>query len=122
MFKPFGAFLLVLFMYSQVYNTSVWVNYQINVEQITNEFCENTEKPDLNCHGTCHLKKQLIQTDDSTPTEPEQSLYINEIQLFSSNEATDILNLQNIFVAHQTKFQENYSFLEGFGIFHPPKA
>ena len=122
MIKPFGIFLLSLFMYSQVYNTSVWMNYEMNIKQITNEFCENTEKPELNCLGTCHLKKQLIQTDDSNPTESEQSLYVNEIQLFSSNEAKGVLNPQDIFVAHQTLCEENYSFIEGLGIFHPPKA
>jgi len=122
MLKPFGVFLLSLFMFSQVYNTSVWINYEMNIDEITDLFCENTDKPELNCHGTCHLKKQLIQTDNSVPLESELSLYINEIQLFSSHTVTEISKPRNTSVTHQTHFEDGYSFLQGLNIFHPPKV
>ena len=123
MFRPVGIFLLSLFMYSQVYNTSVWVNYELNIDEITEAFCVNTDKPELNCHGTCHLKKQLIQADESNPQEPQHSLYLNEIQLFpSNNELAEISEPRNIFITHQTAFVNGYSFLSGLGVFHPPKA
>ena len=109
-------------MFSQVYNTSVWVNYEMNIDEITDLFCENTDKPELNCHGTCHLKKQLIQTDNSIPLESELSLYINEIQLFSAREFIRIAKPQNSIAVHLTFFEENYSFSQGLGIFHPPKS
>jgi hypothetical protein len=32
MFKPFGIFLLSLFLFSQVYNTAVWVNYELSTD------------------------------------------------------------------------------------------
>ena len=122
MFRPVGIFLLSLFMYSQVYNTSVWVNYELNIDEITEAFCVNTDKPELNCHGTCHLKKQLIQADESNPQEPQHSLYLNEIQLFSSQSGTEILEPRNTSVTHQTNFEDGYSFFQGLDVFHPPKA
>ena len=122
MFRPVGIFLLSLFMYSQVYNTSVWVNYELNIDEITEAFCINTDKPELNCHGTCHLKKQLIQSDESNPQEPQHALYLNEIQLFSSHTVTEISEPRNTSVTHQTNFEDGYSFLQGLDVFHPPKA
>ena len=109
-------------MYSQVYNTSVWVNYELNIEEITEAFCVNTDKPELNCHGTCHLKKQLIQSDESNPQEPQHALYLNEIQLFSSQCGTEISEPRNNSVTHQTNFENGYTFLPGLDVFHPPRA
>ena len=120
--KPIGIFLLSLFLYSQVYNTSVWINYELNIEEITDAFCVNTEKPELNCLGTCHLKKQLIQTDNNTPLESEVSFYFNEIQLFSDN---DFIKIEKPIISsssHLTIFEDYYSTFSGLDIFHPPKA
>lgn len=92
------------------------------MEEITDAFCINKDKPEMHCNGTCHLKKQLIQTDNSTPLESEQSLYINEIQLFSSRDIIKITVPERTKTLHHTFFEESYSFLQGLDIFHPPKA
>ena len=122
MLKPVGIFLLSLFLYSQVYNTSVWVNYELNIEEITEAFCINTEKPELNCHGTCHLKKQLIQTDNSIPLESENTFYFNEIQLFSGNDFIQIIKPVINVSSHLTKLEDHHSTFSGLDVFHPPKA
>lgn len=122
MFKPFGIFLLSLFLFSQVYNTSVWLHYQLNVDKITDLFCENTDKPEMNCHGTCHLKKQIIQTDQKIPIETETVFYLNEIQLYSNQDRTEILIPNSADVKHLTLFTSSYTFLEENQIFHPPKV
>ena len=122
MFKPFGIFLLSLFMFTQVHNTVVWVNYEMNMEEITNLFCENTDKPEMNCHGTCHLKKQIISTDNQNPVESNTQLYINEIQLFSSSSEQDSFEIKEEQVIHKSFVENNYSYLSGKGLFHPPKA
>ncbi len=117
-----GYLLLSLFIYSQVYNTSVWVHYELNIEEITNKFCENIEKPELNCHGSCHLKKQLIQTNEPNPAEQETIFYVHEIQLFSSTELDYQTINPNSSIHHKTLFKLGYSFLTGFDIFHPPQS
>jgi len=122
MVKPIGIFLLSLFLYSQVYNTSVWVNYELNIDEITEAFCINTDKPELNCHGTCHLKKQLIQTDNKIPSESETSFYFNEIQLFSGFDFIKINQPLMNTSSHLTQFEDFYSSFSGLDIFHPPQA
>lgn len=122
MFKPFGIFLLSLFMFTQVYNTAMWVNYEFNTEIITDLFCENTDKPEMNCHGVCHLKKQVINTEQDSPVESNQQFYINEIQLFSSNEEITLSKVSEEIVSH-TFYENNlYSFLTGNSLFHPPQV
>lgn len=122
MFKPFGIFLLSLFMFTQVYNTAMWVNYELNTEIITDLFCENTDKPEMNCHGVCHLKKQVINTEQDSPVESNQQFYLNEIQLFSSNEEITLSKVSEEIVSH-TFYENNlYSFLTANSLFHPPQV
>ncbi len=35
------------------------MHFYANQDQIEAAFCENIDQPELNCHGQCHLKKQL---------------------------------------------------------------
>lgn len=37
------------------------VDFTINQERITEEFCENKDKPQLKCHGKCYLSKILAE-------------------------------------------------------------
>ena len=122
MFKPVGIFLLSLFVFTQVYNTAMWVNYEMNIEEITDLFCENTDKPELNCHGTCHLKKQIISSEGQDPIESNTLFYLNEIQLFSSSETSNLIVLIDEEINHQSFIGLNYSYLEGKSLFHPPQA
>lgn len=34
-------------------------NYQLNIDQITEQFCVNKDKPKMHCNGKCHLMKKL---------------------------------------------------------------
>lgn len=42
----------------------VVISFKLNQDAIEKEFCENKSKPKLNCHGQCHLKKELQNTAD----------------------------------------------------------
>ena len=56
-------FLVVLKPYSP------YLDYVLNFEYISNVLCENKDKPELNCHGSCHLTKELKKTleDETVP-------------------------------------------------------
>lgn len=45
------------------YKIIIYLNYEVNKESITLNFCENKNKPKLKCHGKCHLNKQLKEED-----------------------------------------------------------
>ncbi|MDP2176812.1 MAG: hypothetical protein Q8K70_12990 [Bacteroidota bacterium] len=49
----------------------VIINYQVDKTNFIAKFCENKNKPELNCEGKCHLMKQLNETSSS---ENESSL------------------------------------------------
>ena len=49
---------------------SVYVDFKINQDFISKVLCINKEKPELKCHGSCHLAKKLkaIDQEDSGQT------------------------------------------------------
>ena len=36
-----------------------YLDYAINFNYISTELCENKDKPELDCKGKCHLKKEI---------------------------------------------------------------
>lgn len=122
MLKSIGVFLLSVFMFSQMYNTYVWVNYELNIDEITNAFCINADKPELNCHGTCHLKKQLISRDTSIPIDEQNALYTPEIELFHSEASVLTIDFKSISLMHLSPVMNHYSFLFGLNLWQPPEA
>ncbi len=45
------------------------VHFKLNQENIEQEFCVNKAKPELQCHGKCHLKKELEKSDNNSDLE-----------------------------------------------------
>ena len=61
--------------------TSV-VNYIVDYDYYVNVLCENKDKPELKCNGTCHLAKEINQAEE-TNTPPELPAEVKyEITLF----------------------------------------
>ena len=56
------------------------LNYELNTGYITQNFCENKNKPQLHCNGQCHLNKQLQKQEknENAPANPIKEK--NEIQ------------------------------------------
>ena len=64
----FGTIALFYILGSS-YQMYLFLDYQTHKEEITKEFCENTDKPDMHCNGKCHLKKKLSEV----PSQIEQT-------------------------------------------------
>ena len=62
---------LLLFIQPQISNSVVWLNYIFQQDYITKTFCVNTDKPELNCNGKCHLTKQLSNQENQESEAPE---------------------------------------------------
>jgi hypothetical protein len=41
----------------------VWVSFQVNREYIAKYICENKDRPEMKCAGTCHLMKQMAAAE-----------------------------------------------------------
>ncbi|MBP4140539.1 hypothetical protein J3S90_01840 [Flavobacterium sp. P4023] len=59
----FSVFMSVLFLLITSQQALVILRFKLNQDVIEKEFCENKNRPELNCHGKCHLKKELKQTE-----------------------------------------------------------
>lgn len=49
------------------------VEYVVNYEYIANVLCENKDKPEMHCNGTCHLTKELAKESGAAEKNPFSS-------------------------------------------------
>ena len=61
------------------------IHFYSNQAEIEAKFCENIDKPELNCHGQCHLKKELQINYQVQTTEPT-NIKLTGIFVFQSFE------------------------------------
>lgn len=93
--------------------------YNINIEYIISELCENKDKPELKCNGKCYLKKKLGKADEAE----KQSAGIlkqSELPAFISNSyhPESIRYIEIIILPGYQK--DLYSLSLSKAIFHPP--
>lgn len=74
-------FILSLFL-SILIQSFLLVNYVVNQESYTEEFCENIDTPSLNCHGTCHLTKELKFNNSENELSTEE-VSVSIVSIFS---------------------------------------
>ncbi len=117
-----NIFVLSTFLFVSAYNTIVWVHYEMNVEEITEAFCINKDRPELKCNGKCHLKKQLITDDTRDENNPSRIEYLPEIQLFVKTAGTTINPVIRIFKNNFPALTDSYHYISWYDIFHPPKG
>ena len=70
-FKSFLSFFLVMILaWHQFTAVFILIDYELNKDWVTLKYCENKDKPEMNCQGKCHLIKQLQKNknqDDKIP-------------------------------------------------------
>lgn len=105
-----------------MYNSALWVNYSLNVEEITELFCENTDFPELKCNGKCHLKKQMasLPNPEQTPTLTINYLPLLELYFETPND-NPITTNSNVFNS-TFLYIAPLSSANCLDIFHPPQA
>jgi len=63
--KVFSVFFSMLFLLVTSQQALIIVHFKLNQQAIERDFCINKNQPELECHGKCHLKKELQQTEKS---------------------------------------------------------
>jgi hypothetical protein len=62
-----GIMAVLLFFLVQIgMRTLQVVNFYVQQDRIEELFCVNKDKPKLQCHGKCHLSKQIAQEEKKT--------------------------------------------------------
>ena len=99
------------------------INYMINQEAITDLFCVNKDKPQLQCNGQCHLMKELKKAETPVDNPSEDSKFasfklsefvVDQFPTIEFHTFTPILE-------HQSKLISSQPIQVSSGIFHPPK-
>jgi hypothetical protein len=101
------------------------IDYVVNYEYISTVLCENKDKPELNCCGKCHLKKELAKASEGekpiNSDKKDNSKQEVEVLFFQDIKS---LVLEQIYVQNKTSINDNYSNLyfrlNGCSVFHPP--
>ncbi len=121
-----SSLLLALMLFSQFYNSAVWLKYELNVEEITELFCVNKEKPELMCNGKCYVKGELIDIDifPETPQSPVTEVsYLPAIKVFVVNEIIQIgSSLTDLLASNQSTYTTTWESTIPEPPFIPPQA
>ena len=122
--KNCGACILVGLFLLQVFSASlILVNYEINTDYIIENFCENTDKLEMQCNGKCHLAKQIEADTNQKSESPAAPTEASPLAMMIS----DIPSFQfEFWQASENDASSRY--LEGdytgliHSIFHPPQV
>ena len=57
----FAISILFIFLIPTIDQLGVVLEYVSDKESITEKYCENKDKPELQCNGKCHLKKEIAK-------------------------------------------------------------
>lgn len=90
--KAIAIFTATVILFSSLSNAVLVAEFKLNQSEIERLYCVNKAKPEKQCHGKCHLKKQLAQKNDHqgqpTPTSQlEDAFKINffcQLDLFTT--------------------------------------
>ena len=122
MMRLFSLLLLSVMLVQSCSKVIIFVNYEINKKQITDQYCVNKSNPMAHCDGMCHMIIQLQNKEkqESSPVKNQNDKF--EIILFSSVE--DDLLFTNYITGDYA-----YSILQIIkikssvsSIFHPPSC
>ncbi|WP_270089955.1 hypothetical protein [Sphingobacterium sp. SYP-B4668] len=61
----FCVLMMILSLLIGFQQAIIVVHFKLNQAAIEQQFCVNKDKPQLHCHGICHLKKQLQETENT---------------------------------------------------------
>ncbi|MFB9076670.1 hypothetical protein ACFFLS_25690 [Flavobacterium procerum] len=67
--RVFSIAMTILFLLVSFQQGLIIVHYKLNQKNIEQEFCVNKAKPEMQCHGKCHLNKELQQSEKNSDLE-----------------------------------------------------
>lgn len=69
--KQLLAYFLTALILLQLFGRELLVvSYELNKARITARYCVNKARPQLRCHGRCHLSRQLRKTETDSKKAP----------------------------------------------------
>lgn len=98
-----------------------YVEYILNQDYIAEFLCINKEKPELQCHGKCHLVKQLEKQQETNPLSSLrislENYPIGFVTIFCISDFSFFTNLRKNQISF---YQKLYDFSYNYSAFQPP--
>lgn len=118
----FSLMLSVLILVNSMRASFTYAYYNLDPVGFIAALCENTDKPELQCNGKCHLKK-VAQSQDKKENTPESIVDFKELifypSLITSFELIETFNDKKPLMA---SYLNLYSFNDLNNCFHPPRV
>ncbi len=120
--KLISIFLLLVLTIQYFNKLEIFVYYQLNKNFISSTFCENKNKPELQCNGKCFMKKQLKASDENQNKTPINIKDFQEIIFFCSHSEIAFPKHNSLSDLCFARFKNRNYPSSLFGIFHPPET
>lgn len=123
-----GFFFVALFGLQTIQGTITLIDWKINQLEITNEYCINKARPELNCKGKCHISKilnnQLEENIQKKNQKNNSKLFkIKQLELAIThpiyNQIKPVVTPINEI---QSEYTNHYHFQHTSFLFHPPSC
>lgn len=119
--KVFSVWMLLLILLISFQQAVIIVLFKLNQATIEQAFCINKNKPELQCHGKCHLKGKLQDAENSRSD--VNSLFKNIDMLPISVVKTGAEILLPVYIGNKSMYKETeYSDPYMEVLLPPPKA
>lgn len=120
--RVFLISLLALILLHSFGKVFIVLDYQLQKEYIIEFLCINRDKPELQCEGKCHLKKELKKSEQSDKQENEKArkqqlpvtLYCQALFRLPAHDASHT-------VSPATPYRIGHPLNTAFAVFHPPR-
>ncbi|WP_345117553.1 hypothetical protein [Hymenobacter algoricola] len=117
-----ACFLTTLMLLQTFSQELVVLDYQVHKARITQLFCVNKARPQLQCNGKCHLAKELRKAADTDSKTPGASLA--KMKYEALRPLRPVFAALAALPAAPGRFAgfraRPYAFTPAHGIFHPP--
>lgn len=120
--------LLIILSFPFIIKAGLVVHWKINQSYITEKYCINKSKPELECNGKCHLKEEIQQieqksTSNATSFPIELISKINISSFVLNNNQSRIQSLSEFQITTFEWFYQTSLYLFDYSknCFHPPE-
>jgi len=93
----------------------ILAHFKANQTELEARFCENKAKPELECHGQCHLKKEVAKAIETPESKKQQKQIEIEVLVWQ-------LTNSKMFDFGVKKFDENTSYTALISLQYIPPA
>jgi len=71
-----AVFCLFAILLRQSMPLLIYAHFKANQQELADKYCENKAKPELECNGQCHLKKEIAKAEE--PVQPTKTTKLIE--------------------------------------------